>query len=33
MTSDDVTPFTFSVALEYLKEGQKVARTGWNGRL
>jgi hypothetical protein len=25
-------PHSFSVALEMLKDGEKVARTGWNGK-
>lgn len=30
--SDQSIPQTFSVALHWLKEGKRVARSGWNGK-
>lgn len=31
-TAVPVPSFSFSVALDYIKEGKKVAREGWNGK-
>lgn len=31
-TAVPVPNFSFSVALDYLKQGKKVAREGWNGK-
>ena len=31
-TTDEIRPFSFSVALGQLKAGKRVARKGWNGK-